>query len=1275
MLSPQDRALARLAVEKRIVPREAMEAALREAEPPDPRDPWSILRARGLLKESDLATLRALTPFASARQTTNATLPTPGPRSASGRPTPRPAPPAAPTYLFGGKYELLDELDIGGMGVVFRAMDLRLKRNVALKLVDLGPRPSPEMVERFEREARMTARLRHPAIVPVHDFGEFNGRHFLVMDFVEGKTLGERIAKGDLPLRDAVEVVRQVAEGVAHAHAEGVIHRDLKPDNVLVSKEGKGFVTDFGLAKETGKPGVRSGLTKTGMAIGTAVYMSPEAAEGDIRAFGPRTDVYGLGAVLYEVLTGRPPFSGESIVSILATVMTQDPERPTRLRPEVPRELEVICLRAMEKEPSRRYASAQAVADDLARWLAGTPIHARPMGAVTKIMRRVRRGRSWLAGVAILLAVSAGALGAVLWKYRAERLRRQEAAEFFQQGLGRCQTLGGLREAIAFLDKAIASRPDYQEAFFQRGVAKLQLGDSAGATDDLERAVAIDPRSADTWYHLGRAACEVPNRRKRSREAFERLLEIDPSYRLAPLARARLAWLEGDLVAAARLCDDAEKAIGSDEEIHFLRGSIAADRGDSRAAIDHYSRGLQVRAESWKCLVNRAKEHMGLAEFDRALADLDRAVQLNPGGVEAWANRAFCLLDLGRAKEAEEALARFEALPPSPQIPAGLVRAKMLTGQGKWKEALEAIQPVLDAAPFDVRALKVRARCEQGLGRLPDAIAAMEKAVEASPHLADLRCFHAELLLAARRRNEAVKELDAVLARTPDCAPALLLRARARLAAADRAGARSDLEAAAKAAPSDHEVALLLGQAYIDDGATEEARKLFEAILDRLPGDPDATMALGLMEIAGGRLRPGCRRLLDGCKAAPGNAAIRANLGAMIAQVGARGLAIAYFDRALALDSACALALQNRGSVRFELHDYEGAVKDFERAAALSEEPALALAGIAEALLAQGRTVAAVAKAEEAVKAGPADDYARVVRAVARAAAGDLKGAAEDAEALLARPGPDPRLYLVRAEARIAQGKAQPAIEDVFAFAGALRDGNGVIVPSGTEVRPADAERLEKALEAMRGDAEVGGTVRTAIGALQIACGRCTKALDVLLEARAMLPEDHGTAELLAQALAVAGSFEESLRLLEATAKVETDPEEVKVVQLWIENLAPLRAAPTTVDERLKRIDPLVFWDCFEQVALECEQGIAEIERRPSGAGIDQVALGRFHEAHTIASLVLATRSHDLKEHQALWLVASAHLKKAIELGGIKPADIAEDDVLQLLLLDLKDPR
>lgn len=1201
----------------------------------------------------------------------NPTLPTPQ-RSSSGRPTPRPTTPPAPTYVFGGKYELLEELGSGGMGVVFHGRDMRLKRDVAIKLVDLGPRPSASMIERFEREARTTARLRHPAIVPVHDFGEFNGRHFLVMDFVHGKSLGERIGKGDLPLRDAVEVVRAVAEGIAYAHAQGILHRDLKPDNVLVDPSGKGYVTDFGLAKEIGS---RSGLTKTGMAIGTAVYMSPEAAAGETKNFGPWTDVYGLGAILYEVLAGRPPFAGDSTVQIIASVMLEDPVPPSQVRAGVPRDLEVVCLKAMEKEPARRYPSAKEFADELGRWLDGEPIRARPMGTMATILRRIRRQRPWLAGVAALLALAVGALGVVVWEGRKEKARREEAASFFQQGLGRSQSSGGLREAIGLFDRALAIRPDYPEALLQRGIVHLSLGDTKAAARDLERATELNPTLADAWYHLGRAAAQDPLRGTRAKSAFRKLLDLAPSYRLAPIARARLAYLEGDLDGAMRLCGEAEKALGNDEEIHFLRGAIASKQGDSRAAIEHYTKGLEVRPESWNCLVNRACEHMALGELDRAMADLDRAIQINPDGLEAWANRAFCLIDLGRIPEAEEAIARIETLPPSPKNPKGLVRAQLLEAQKRHAEALAAIETVLAENPLDARALVVRARVHREMGRLSAAIDDLERAVVAEPHDGGARCMLAECLLEARNVDEALQHLAVVLGRKPDLPSALLLRSRAMLARSDRAAARADLERARAIAPADEEIAFALGQLLMDDGEAEAARRVFEDILARHPDSCEAKMSLGLMEIESGRLRGGFRRLGEVVAAHPDNATILANVGAILTKLGVDGMGAEFLDRAVERDPRCDLALQNRGHLRMGSGNLDGAIADYEAAIKYASHPAAARRGLAEALWKKGKARRALEEIERAVKEDPQVLNARTSRALILAANGKLDRAAAEADELLRRDATDARLFLVRAEQRIASGQLEAAAEDLVAAISAARDENALIPAGAFDLPDADWSRIEGAVSALEGSPELEAVARIAMGAFRLARGRAEDARAVLIEVVDAAPDDTGAIGLLVQAYIHLGRFAEAADLLESCAARVQDPDEARVIQLWLEQLAPLRTQPATRDDRLRRLDALIFWQQFDQVVRECSRAISEIERNPTGTGVEQLHLGQFHLAHATSSTLLATRAADLKEHQACWTAATSHLKRAMELGAVKVDSLEEDSILQLLLIELPLPR
>jgi len=297
-----------------------------------------------------------------------------------------------------GDYELLEEIARGGMGVVYKARQVNLKRIVALKLILAGQLAGPQEVARFHAEAEAAARLDHPGIVPIFEIGEHKGQHYFSMAFVEGESLARRVAQGVMEPREAAALTKKVAEAIAYAHVEGVVHRDLKPGNVLIDKEGSPRVTDFGLAKRV--EGEAGGLTATGEVLGTPSYMPPEQAMGDAARVGPLSDVYSLGAILYCLLTGRPPFQAANAVETVMQVVTQEPVGPRQLNPAVPRDLETITLKCLEKDPSRRYQSAQELSDELQRYLDGRPIHARPVGTVGRTWRWCRRNRALAATIA-----------------------------------------------------------------------------------------------------------------------------------------------------------------------------------------------------------------------------------------------------------------------------------------------------------------------------------------------------------------------------------------------------------------------------------------------------------------------------------------------------------------------------------------------------------------------------------------------------------------------------------------------------------------------------------------------------------------------------------------------------------------------------------------------------------------------------------------------------------------------------------------------------------
>lgn len=365
------------------------------------------------------------------------------------------APPLGTEIRYFGDYELLEEIARGGMGVVYLARQVSLNRLVALKMILAGTLASSAAVQRFRNEAEAAANLEHPNIVPIYEVGEHEGQQYFSMGLVDGGSLADRLGKsGPLPPRAAAELVKLLAEAIAFAHERGVIHRDLKPSNVLLDAQGKPKISDFGLAKRIQKT---DGPTMTGDVLGTPGYMPPEQAAGTVDLVGTPADVYSLGAILYACLTGRPPFQAASPLQTLRLVLTDEPVLPSNVKSSTPRDLETICLKCLEKNPQRRYTSASELAEDLGRFLADEPVHARPAGRLRRSVVWLKK-RPWVVSGIIalgLLLVACGAYG--LW---AEIRERGWKIEFLQARVARLSSPPQTGVALAHLQRAARIRAD-----------------------------------------------------------------------------------------------------------------------------------------------------------------------------------------------------------------------------------------------------------------------------------------------------------------------------------------------------------------------------------------------------------------------------------------------------------------------------------------------------------------------------------------------------------------------------------------------------------------------------------------------------------------------------------------------------------------------------------------------------------------------------------------------------------------------------------------------
>ncbi len=739
-----------------------------------------------------------------------------------------------------GRYRLLEKLGKGGMGVVWKAYDTQLKRVVALKQIRPGDEDA-ETAERFVREAQAAARLRHPNIVAVHEAGVIDGHHYLTTEYVDAKTLRDVMGAQPLVPKKAIELVKQVAEGLAYAHDQGIIHRDVKPENILVDAQGKAFVMDFGLAKDLRQELGRN-LTLSGSALGTPPYMSPEQARGWKEAMGPPTDQFSLGVVLYELLTGKLPFDGTSWPDLSTAIVEKDPVRPTRLNPRLHRDLETICLKALEKAPLRRYDSMAALAADLGRWLEGEPIAARPVSIAERLWRKASRHRRVVVPVvALALAALVGLGWAVATSVRKDRdVAKALAAGREAEGAG---NLEGARDAYK---AALALAPSRDEA--KAGVSRVE-----GRLRERETARAAEEQQAERLLEDGGRALDLAQRSlydpKADYEDLKKRVEVGKKLIEEAIGKAPEKARGYDLLGRAwKLLGWEDKAEGCWQQAirvdpkfgqaHFQLGMLLLERAIVAEAMESPGESREAREERAAGALSNARKELELAagfswagedEVSKELLrvatafvtkDDKRVLELAAVALERFGDREGC--------------ERFHVL-------AALVQ------EGDAK--LAALDRALRVCPRYGLAAILRGNMRQVKGDLDGAIADFDHAIAGNPRFAEAFSNRGGAREAKGDHDGAIADCDKAIAIDPRNESAFITRGNARYAKNDIDGAITDYSQAIAINPRDANAFFNRGLSRTVNGDDDGAFADYDQAIAINPRDAKAFYGRGVIRL------------------------------------------------------------------------------------------------------------------------------------------------------------------------------------------------------------------------------------------------------------------------------------------------------------------------------------------------------------------------------------------------------------------------------------------
>jgi serine/threonine protein kinase/TolB-like protein/Tfp pilus assembly protein PilF len=840
-----------------------------------------------------------------------------------------------------GDYELQEEIGRGGQGIVYRARQKSLNRTVALKIIALGHWATARHLKRFRLEAEAAASLNHPSIVPIHEVGERDGCCYFSMNLIEGGQLDEVVRREAISIRRAAELIAKLARTVHYAHEHGILHRDIKPGNILLDKEGEPHLTDFGLARlvET-----ESTVTRTTEVLGTPSYMAPEQASGNNVALTSATDTYGLGAVLYHLLTGCPPFAGGTTYETVRLVLETDPRQPRLLNPKVNRDLSTICLKCLQKDPQRRYASALALAEDLERWLKHEPIQARRTGLFARGKKWVRRKPAIAAVITLSLALIA-TVGVIVWK--SDLFHRPAAARIAVLPF---ENLSNDKEDASFADGVqddlltklakIASLKVISRTSVMgyRGRQNTrEIGDALDVTHVLEGSV----RKTGAWLHINAQLIDARTDSHVWAEEYDRDLK-DTFAIQSEIAQKVAERLQAKISAAERLAIERPPTANLtafdlySRAKNFLLDTVVGSTGTRKAnllkAADLLDQAVAHDPTFFQAYCQLAWTHDNVyfdgwdrtpARLALAEAAIEAAFRLRPDAGEVHLARAWNLY--WGYRDYDAALAEVEVARQTLPNDARLFDLKgyIERRQGRWEESTQNLERALDLDPRNFNLLRQMAILYDDLRRYADQQAVLDRALALRPDDLEVKVDRANVEIDWKANTWPVHQLiDEIQAKDPaalqSVADSWLLCA---LAERDPAAAANALAALGDNSVGTEKVKYsprlmegLVGRMAKDDAkahaAFTAARAEQEKLIHANPDDAGALCILGLIDAGLGRkeeaLREGWRaiELLPVEKDARSGPAMIVCLARIAAWVGDNDLACEQLVRASRLPSS-----------------------------------------------------------------------------------------------------------------------------------------------------------------------------------------------------------------------------------------------------------------------------------------------------------------------------------------------------------------------------------